>query len=387
MNTLYFGNAGVFDPRAMLTFGVSAKENENAIGYFGTGFKYAIAIVLRLGGRIEVMSGGERFVFTKKPQEIRGQSFDLVQMNGGDAGFTTRLGINWEPWMAFRELWCNCMDERGEVSTAPLTADTVIRVDCDEIYRAFVNKEMYVITGAADVETGDADIYNRPASYIFYRGVAITRAAKCSLLTYNVKTPIELTEDRTAKHDYQPRFAVQRALQSLSDERMLRRVLTADRESYEGLIGFDKIWQTSDQFVSLTRELLSAGEAVHESARMILRDKEEKAGDWPEVYLTRVQLSMLERAKAFLKTIGVDVAAYPIKIVQGLGDGVMGRALHKRIYLSLLPFNMGTKQVASTLLEEWVHNQHGVEDFDRRMQNWLFDKVVSLGEELKGEPV
>ena len=36
MTKVYFCNNGEFDPRAMLTFGVSVKE-EDSIGYFGTG--------------------------------------------------------------------------------------------------------------------------------------------------------------------------------------------------------------------------------------------------------------------------------------------------------------------------------------------------------------
>jgi len=43
--------------------------------------------------------------------------------------------------------------------------------------------------------------------------------------------------------------------------------------------------------------------------------------------------------------------------------------------------------VASTLLEEWVHNYHRCADFDRNMQSWLFDKILSIGEEINGEPL
>lgn len=96
---------------------------------------------------------------------------------------------------------------------------------------------------------------------------------------------------------------------------------------------------------------------------------------------------MLERAKRFLFKIDIDIDRYPVRTVTGLGDDVMGRALDGVIYLSEIPFNMGTKQVASTLLEEWVHNKHGCKDFDRQMQSWLFDKILSLAELINGEPV
>jgi hypothetical protein len=44
-----FENPGEIDAAAIRTFGVSVKEGENPIGFFGTGLKYAIAILLRTG--------------------------------------------------------------------------------------------------------------------------------------------------------------------------------------------------------------------------------------------------------------------------------------------------------------------------------------------------
>jgi len=103
--------------------------------------------------------------------------------------------------------------------------------------------------------------------------------------------------------------------------------------------------------------------------------------------LTPVQRNMLDKAISHLAKIDVNVNMFPVKTVTGLGDGVMGRALDGVIYLSELPFQMGTKQLASTLMEEWVHNKLGCADFDQKMQNWLFDKILSLSEDINGEPI
>lgn len=46
---IIFRNAGTIDPKSITTFGVSSKENPGAIGFFGTGLKYALAILLRHG--------------------------------------------------------------------------------------------------------------------------------------------------------------------------------------------------------------------------------------------------------------------------------------------------------------------------------------------------
>ena len=42
MKKLYFSNTEPVDILALMTFGVSVKEKEDAIGFFGTGFKYVV---------------------------------------------------------------------------------------------------------------------------------------------------------------------------------------------------------------------------------------------------------------------------------------------------------------------------------------------------------
>lgn len=384
---LYFGNKGRFDVRAMLTFGVSAKESENAIGYFGTGFKYAVAIVLRLGGSICVRTGEDVFTFTKSTESIRGKDFDVVKMNGQDAGFTTRLGINWAPWQAFRELWCNCKDEGGDCSTEPLVFDTVVEVSCEEIERAHAERHLYFLEGEPDHVHAACDIYNKPSHFAFYRGVAVHSLGQHALFSYNIKSPIELTEDRTVKHSYYVGHYIRQSMQSVTDRPMLRRALTAAENIFESHINYDPDYNASDEFVDVVRTLIKTGSQCSESARRAIKRKDELAGNWPEIELTRVQSRMLEKACESLRRIGIDPALFPLKIVNGLGDGVMGRSLEGTMYLSPMPFNMGTKQVASTIMEEWVHTKHGCEDFDRQMQSWLFDKILSLSEEISGEPI
>jgi hypothetical protein len=384
---LYFGNNGAFDIRAMLTFGVSAKENADAIGYFGTGFKYAVAIILRLGGAITVRTGAETLVFTASRETIRGKDFDIVKCNGIDAGFTTRLGINWQPWQAFRELWCNAKDEGGECGTEPMTCDTVVEVNCEEIARAYQNREQFFIDGEPAIAHESCEIYNKPSQYIFYRGVAVRDTGKAALLSYNIRDKIDLTEDRTAAYSYQIDSAIRRSVQSMSDGKMLRRIITAPRDSYEHDMNFYEHNATSAEFVDNVRQLIACGIDCNESARQVVAKLDDKAGNWPEVDLSSVQHKMLERARAVLKRVDIDTELFPLRIVNGLGEGVMGRAIEGTMYLSLLPFNMGTKQVASTIMEEWVHCKHGVADFDRNMQNWLFDKILSLAEEITGEPI
>lgn len=111
--SLVFQNPGLIDLDAVTTLGVSVKDGDTPIGYFGTGLKFAIATVLRNGGTLTLWRGKVAHHFATDAGTVRGEPFEFVTMDGKRLGFTTQLGRNWEPWMAFRELASNCRDEGG----------------------------------------------------------------------------------------------------------------------------------------------------------------------------------------------------------------------------------------------------------------------------------
>lgn len=386
MSKVFFMNNGDFDVRAMCISGVSAKDSSDAIGYFGTGFKYAVSIVLRLGGKITVQTISGTYEFTSKQEEIRGKAFDLVCCNGVECGFTTRLGVNWKPWMAFRELYCNAKDEGGETSdTINLDYDTVISVECSEIFSAHQNINDYFLVNKTPVASIShrADIYDFKSQFIYYKGVAVSDESSGLGFTYNINSPIELTEDRTMK--YGCASIIIGAWLACDDEKLIRRMLTS--RSKESELDFNSWILPSKAFLSAAKSAIKTGLSSNKSLIDLVRKSDDENADWPTLTLNKVQNKMLSKALSFLKFIDVDASEYEIKTVTGMGADVMGRAVDGVIYLSELPFSMGTKQLASTILEEWVHIKFGHADFDRGMQNWLFDKILSVAEVIAGEPV
>jgi hypothetical protein len=389
----------------MLTFGVSAKARNDAIGYFGTGFKYAVAIVLRLGGKISVTTQDDagavhHIRFLTVQENIRGEDFQCVKyqlsVNGVeqepvDANFTTRLGITWAPWMALRELYCNAMDEHGQVANVePEGApQTVVTVDSEQLMQEFTKLGAYFIfAGRKPIYSDErVDIYEGASQFLYYRGVAVMNAPKDTEYTYNVKRHVELTEDRMCKYSYVMDFAIQEAYQNMQDGRLLRAALQAPSEKYEGRISFRPNESASEKFVEIASDLLKVGRISNDSIRRVLSEAQARRCDYPARTLNSTEQQMLDRAKSFLAKMDINIDQYEVICCTGMGDGIMGRALDGKIYLSEIPFDKGTKQVASTLLEEFVHLKHGCGDFDRRMQDWLFDKVISVGENINGEPL
>ncbi|HBC55967.1 MAG TPA: hypothetical protein DCZ03_02270 [Gammaproteobacteria bacterium] len=384
---IYFCNNGGFDLSAMLTFGVSAKESSDSIGKFGTGFKYAVAITLRLGGEILVRSGDEEYNFSYVEKVIRGKSFNVVTVNGKEAGFTTALGSHWEPWQAFRELYCNCLDESGITSDSPLDQfDTIIEVACEQIYLAYQNKSNYFIESTPIYADRNVEIHNDSRPYFYYKGVAVCRSGK-SIYSYNILRDVDLTEDRTAKyphHDIERKIAI--SIATCDDPKIIEDILLS-RLEYDNAINYSASSTASSEFISKCRQLISSDRCIPEAAFTLLNRLCDEAGEWPEVELNNVEQAMIDKSVAFLRALGEPVDDYDIKTVKGLGDNCMGRAFDGRIYLSKIPFQLGTKQVASTILEEYVHLKHGCPDFSREIQSWLFDKILSIGESINGEPL
>lgn len=217
-----FSNPGEIDIRAVTTLGVNVKEGEHPIGRFGTGVKYAIAGVLRLGGNIEIWSGKECYAFLCVSRDIRGKTFQLVCVVHNDQitelGFTSDLGKEWAPWMYYRELLSNCLDEGGEVQLSPAfspediyneqgnfeigeAGKTRIIVICPLIEQAHEEKEKYWLESDSKLiwKTTNIEIHEGESREMFYRGIRATNFGEKGKLwnyTYNILEECSLTEDR-----------------------------------------------------------------------------------------------------------------------------------------------------------------------------------------------
>src|SRR5690606_33362404 len=103
--------------------------------------------------------------------------------------------------------------------------------------------------------------------------------------------------------------------------------------------------------------------------------------------LSELERTRLEKAATFCERLGFAVREYPIIVSEFLGEEVLGRAHNGKIYISKRTLMMGTKILAGTLIEEFIHLRHQLYDETRTMQNFLVDTIVSLGEQLIGEPL
>jgi hypothetical protein len=398
---IVFSNPGEIDVLSISTFGVSVKEGDTPIGFFGTGLKYAIAVLLRNKHAITIYSGKQVVDFTVSTELVRGKSFDFVQMsvdmgNPQPIGFTTELGKQWEMWMAYREIACNCKDEGGTVESAsdwpePEEGATKIIVKGAEFDQVFAQSSFYILEDRPMHTFGGIEVRSRPGGAFYYRGVRVQEFDKPCLFTYNDLASLELTEDRTVKNQWEPAYRIARGWLQASDELMLREVITAPDSHLEGNLDFHG-WGVapSQAFLKVVGDCLSDRLLrVNKTAMKVWHEATQKPFSPREIQLTRVQQMSVERALDFCQKLGFQIrGAYPIKFVESLGEGGLGLAKDETIFIAEAVLNMGgTKQLASTLIEEYIHLRHGWKDMTRELQNFLFDKLVSVGEELVGEPL
>lgn len=384
---IYFSNPGHLPILAAITLGVSAKESEDAIGKFGTGLKYTIAGVLRLGGEISINIGGDIHRFSAKPEVIRNQTFHIVHMstNGGDpvpCGFTTDLGKHWEPWMYVRELWSNMRDEGGECAAHPLYGDTVISVRCPTIEEAFHNLPSIIIPD--DVSPIASNYYGeiyprRPGNAIYYRRIRVAQPDRPMQFTYNLHN-LPLTEDRTVNNPWAVSIQFSNMVAHLEDEALIEEIILSSPEGFESTC-WGYIGAVGDTFKLVVGELWRSKPWKLPGDLLTWAESEFKAKTAPEVRdRTKMEDMKIKKAERILRAIGLNKPV-EILIPANPDQKSYGFALNGKVYLSSRCLDEGVGQIVTTLIEEYLHVHEGLEDYTREIQDRMLNIIVRLAEE------
>lgn len=393
---IVFQNSGLIDMLTTTTMGVSVKDGEGAIGHFGTGLKFAIATILRNGGGITIYRGLCPHEFGTIKDIVRDEEFEFITLDGQRLGYTTMLGRDWKPWMAFRELASNCRDEGGEYrryqgdegSNLHLSDCTTIAVHgLDDVW---ADRHSIMLESRPLESNEHIEVHEGVSQHIYYRGVRVYDAPRPLAYTYNLREKIELTEDRTAKNWYEVEMKLERGIGKLDNRQMLRRILTCGESYGEHHMNVPKYGNPGPMFRELAREL-ALGHAAENNANpaAIAMARQSAIQDMKEgdgATLTTVQTRMMQKAILMLSGAGFNIGEFPVIVCDTLGPNIHGMAKDGRIFMSLLPFAKGTREVAATLLEEYAHLKSGASDCTREFQNWLFDRLLMQAENEAGEP-
>lgn len=257
---IIFENDGELDLRGLRIHGLSAKEHSGARGQFGTGLKHAISVILRLGGQIKINSGMTSVNIFSEAGEFRGKEYHEVwaqpeNESSFPLGFTTNLGKDWKPWMAYREIWSNCEDERGRTRTYDGSMNAIklkpnitsVIVSCEEIERIHEAQDDVIIPDSAKPlwSSGDVDVHEGESEYVFYRGIRALKLKNKAAYRYNVKRFMNLTEDRTIGFSWMVDDLIRDAIISCPDKSF---VVGAFSGKYESNIDYDDVAEIGEPF-------------------------------------------------------------------------------------------------------------------------------------------
>ncbi len=399
--TIYFANTTPIDFAAIELMGVSVKTGPSAIGFFGTGLKFAIACALRNGCKVSAWIAGEPWDFTLTLETIREKEFDRVVMRNPSTGalrplgFTTELGKHWHLWQAFREFESNCRDEDGlsgppssefpfldaEYNTKWGTIFAITSPAFDECWatrdQVFLpSKPLYTYEGIVEIHPLGADPHA-----VFCKGVLAGRLDKPGMFTYNSLNGT-LTEDRTLNNLYLLGADAGRAFCAMAPENVIASVITARDGNWESDWYNWPSWDMNlyPKFEAAVEQNLRNPKLNRHAKSIFLSNGDNETKQFTRVEWNAERLATAVEALALLRRLGPNMNIEDFAVVDGLGPSVFGMVRKGKIYIARQTFDMGHRYLASTLFEEWLHKEQGLEDCSRELQNFLFERLATITE-------
>lgn len=439
-NWLTIKSQGEIEIGALTLLGASTKRaDETKIGYFGSGLKYTMALLLRKNVPFCIYQGDKELVIGKEQTNFRDQEFSQIVVDGKVTSFTTEMGVDWLPWMAIRELYSNALDEpncimdHGVNRPSGESGWTTIGIFLNEEFTDFAENPGLYFSDFRDpnevlYQKGGAVIYAAGKERVVYRkGIrAYFRTEEC---LYHYDFPkADLTETRTLKHEgYVLGYDVANLLTTCDDINIIRNIIDRVRYSEEvkcdwNRKGYSEVWIDALQgrwviaagtedflknFLSEPHVILP--QTMVSGLRSSFGDKIKIAGygDSDKQYLPCDKLSdrnqgVLESAVLFVKDAGIEIN-YKIEVVDFMDKKILGLAhvgkhLSKdwlgtetwegdgesKILISRQTLERGVKECVATLLEENAHLESGLSDETRGFQNHLINQCINVMESKVG---
>lgn len=412
MKYLRIGNQGEMDIAALTLMGATSKENDSSkIGFFGSGNKYAIATLLRNNCGIRIFSGVTEYDITIQEVSFRGEQYQQILIAGQPTSLTTRLGPEWEVWMALREFYCNAMDEGLESFDAvndiiALAGRTFIYVTITDQVQYFLNNIGDYINNYESLSSvNDIDILDSPDGHLYRKGICCSTEEKKSLFSYNFQN-IQINESRIVPCEYMINEQIATALAGTTNETIITKYLDNCLDS--SLLEYNARWDIgycSSHLSPVWEELLIAdGKSVISeslSSYIPVEDRQtctilpdglvekiarelpnvpqyghfdtESMSAEPSVLLkAKVEESIIELEKWGFENIVVVYRKYK-------SGSTMAQYKDGQIYLSV---DISLEEVLTGLYEELIHKKTGFSDGSRSLQTYLVKQLIEANKSI-----
>jgi hypothetical protein len=428
-NWLLIENKGEIDSNALILMGGSTKrDNKSTIGFYGSGNKYSIALLLKKNIKFKIFSGEKEIGITTEKVGFRDKSFEKILIDGKETSLTTDMGPQWDTWMVVREFVSNSIDE-GDYNIVATTSHihalsgyTRIYIEhTPEIEEVISNWDQYFAFDRIDalVDNENGKIYPNIAAAnkcILYRKGIRCWNESSSLYHYDLPT-FSINESRVLDSQYTARleltrFVVQNATKQVA-ETIMRNAFKDTHYQETSFPYHDACWR-GDKLSKGWREAIGDRIIVNGDVGGFYMDKIQRRShylvskelakkiklDFPdvEVYgigedgevfievveeLTPKMKYQLKKAMGALEEMKYNVE-YPINICKFSDSAILGKAKDHNIYLAVGLFDTGVREIVLTIMEENEHLKTGHSDETRAFQNHLFSKWLSSMEEANG---
>jgi hypothetical protein len=340
MKWLTFTNDGLLDVMGLLLMGASTKRNDkDKIGEYGTGWKYALATLARNQVPIYIYIDGKEVPIELETVQMSGDTFQAFIINGKHAYFTTGMGPDWKLWMAIREIYCNCLDEKNpvveqEVSPRPYggKSQTIVKIGITEDVENIIDHwmEYFSFERTDDVFEipGRLKVFRKyysTKSIIYRRGVKVAESDKAGCFDYDFYS-LPINEIREADF-YDVKEALKSHLLKDADAEVIRTILGSvntwekDLNFYE----WDRIinksaWQTGigKTYVVPTEHTISYEDSVKE---LIEEDKSSTILLVPST-MARLISSQVPDTQVFGFTTGGEERGIPVEMSDAFNENI-----------------------------------------------------------------
>lgn len=180
MNYLKIENKGLIVPEDLMLIGSSTKrEQTGKIGMFGSGWKYALAWLLRNDCSPIIYSGSQKIDVDFTVKMHRTTAVKVITINGQESSLTTEMGPKWTGWMALREIISNAIDEGDWKMNSEYNPNFRSDRDVTTIYVP-LNSEL----GNVMLKFDNYFSFNRKPDFSFEAGNVFIKSEKSQLNVY-----------------------------------------------------------------------------------------------------------------------------------------------------------------------------------------------------------
>lgn len=129
-NYLFIGNNELLDIKDLTLIGISSSRGDKTkIGRFGSGLKYAMAVLMRENIDIKFNVNNSLWNIERKNESHRGIDYTKLVVNGIETSITSNMGPDWTEWMMLREILSNARDQKDFYITTMLNPDFTTTFD------------------------------------------------------------------------------------------------------------------------------------------------------------------------------------------------------------------------------------------------------------------